>query len=290
MTAPKRSRLETITAGRPDFAPFLALVEITAVEAREPVWDALASDGGLRLAADRAPDAPLLDGAEVSVPPSAAQRLLSRLLAAAGRRGAARSSRLDALAVLEAAIAHDHARLDGLAAELDLGDALPPLAQLAAAPLLQACGRALAPRVPPGFAHGHCPICGAWPTMAEVRGLERRRHLRCGRCGGDWRMDELVCPFCQQDDHRRLVALVPETGGEARKVDACEACRGYVKSLATLTAWSGASVLLEDLDTVELDLAAQGRGYTRPAEPGRRAAVRVVPAPEKPRRSWGIFS
>lgn len=289
MSAPRRSRRDDIEAKSPELAPFLALVALAQAEARAPEWPAVAAS--LTLSTDPAPDAPLLAGAQLTVPAGAARRVVTRLLDAAGQRAAARSSALDPLALLETAVNHDAARLDPLAAALDLdAPALGPLAQLAAAPLLQACGRALGPRVASGFAHGHCPICGAWPTMAEVRGLERERHLRCGRCGGDWRIDALLCLYCAQQDHRRLVALVPESHGEARKVDACEECHGYVKILASLTAWPGDAVLLEDLDTVELDLAAQARGYARPAEPGRPLGVRLVAAPETPRGRWGMFS
>src|SRR5262249_35170075 len=157
-----------------------------------------------------------------------------RLLEAASQKAAARSPRLDALGLIEAAIHHDADRITQIARDLGADEAaLGPIAQLAAMPLLFGCCRALAPRS--GSAEGYCPICGALPTLAEVRGLEHRRHLRCGRCGGDVASPPLTCPFCGQRDHLLLTALVPENGGEARKVEACEGCRGYLKTLASLT-------------------------------------------------------
>lgn len=90
----------------------------------------------------------------------------------------------------------------------------------------------------------------------------------------------LACSLCGEGDHEKLVALMPEQGGEARKVDACGACKGYLKSLTTLGAWAGEVVLLEDLTTVDLDLVALDRGYARPDDPGRAPGVTLVEAPE----------
>lgn len=291
MSAPPRSRIQTIAAKSPEFAPFLALVAIALEEAGAPLWSTLVSDGSLRTTADPTPLAPLLDDAEIAVPESAARRLVAQLLEAASHKAAARSPKLDPLALIEAAIHHDAIRVAAIADELGMDPAaLGPIAQLAAMPLLLACSRALTPRIAPGFAEGYCPICGGFPTIAEVRGLERRRRLRCGRCGGDVGFEALACVFCGQRDHLRLTALVPESGGEARKVEACEDCHGYLKMLASLTAWPAEAVLLEDLGSVDLDLAAHKRGYTRGDEPGHRAGVRLLGAPERKRRLWGILS
>src|SRR5262249_22098559 len=77
----------------------------------------------------------------------------------------------DVLALLEAALCQDHTRLTALAEELGAHPhALAAIAHLAVIPLLQACGRRLASQVPQAWSCGYCPICGAWPTLAEVRG------------------------------------------------------------------------------------------------------------------------
>ncbi|MGH7278186.1 MAG: formate dehydrogenase accessory protein FdhE, partial [Candidatus Rokuibacteriota bacterium] len=135
----------------------------------------------------------------------------------------------------------------------------------------------------PEWSQGYCPVCGGWPTLAEARGLERSRQLRCGPCGGDWRTTWLRCPYCGNDDHHRLGSLVPDGGGETRKVETCEGCRGYIKTLATLTPRAGAGVMLEDLATVDLDVAALEQGYERPQP--RAVDVRLIP---RERRGWSI--
>jgi FdhE protein len=53
-------------------------------------------------------------------------------------------------------------------------------------------------------------------------------------------------------------------GGGAGAIETCRACRGYLKSVPTLRAWTGDEVCLADLATIDLDLAALQRGFDRP--------------------------
>jgi FdhE protein len=266
----------------PSFQPWLSLVEIAFEAARDPTWEdsaravAPAADGEIALA-----------GASIPIDRPAVTALIGRLLAAAaeasedddGRRRlleAARAGRVDSERWLAAAIGQDASLLDGLTAEVDMpAAAVMPLADLAALPLLQACGRRFAERAA-AWPLGHCPICGAWPTFAEIRGLERARRLRCGRCGADWAWAPLLCPYCGNDDYQTLTSLVPEKGGESRRVDACNVCRGYLKALAQLGAVRPERLPLEDLASVELDLAAIERGYHRPETAPAARGVRIA--------------
>jgi FdhE protein len=142
-------------------------------------------------------------------------------------------------------------------------------------PLLQACRRAWADLAPGTWAHGYCPICGAWPAVAEVRGLDGARHLRCRGCGGDWTTAWLRCPFCGEHDHTRLGSLVAAEGFEREKVEVCDHCHGYIKTITTFTPIRPEQVVLQDLATVGLDVAAVERGY-RPPGPRDPLAVRIV--------------
>jgi FdhE protein len=123
---------------------------------------------------------------------------------------------------------------------------------------------------------GACPICGAWLALAEMRGLEKTRRLRCGRCGGDWGYLPYRCAYCGTHDQRRIGSLVPEAEAESRRVETCDACHGYLKSLATLLPWPAEEVPLADLASVELDLAARDRGYDRPAAPAFALDCRIT--------------
>jgi Protein involved in formate dehydrogenase formation/Pyridine nucleotide-disulphide oxidoreductase len=190
------------------------------------------------------------------------------------------------LPLLEAAMCLDEARLEELAKAdgVDPG-ALGALMQLAAMPLLHACGRSLAPQVPLDWSYGYCPVCGAWPTLAEVRGLERTHRWRCGRCGADWGLALLRCPYCGEGNHQRLGALTAEDEEATCTVDTCLTCRGYVKTRAVLQPTPPYAIILEDLATVEWDLVALARGYRRPTSPGYALGIRLV-EPSSRIRTW----
>ena len=48
-------------------------------------------------------------------------------------------------------------------------------------------------------------------------------------------------------------------------IDACKRCLGYVKTFTGFRDARPAKVMLEDLASVDLDVAALEQGYTRPA-------------------------
>lgn len=140
-------------------------------------------------------------------------------------------------------------------------------------PLLHACRRRFADEMPEGWSRGYCPLCGAWPTLAEVCGVERARHLRCAACGSAWRVHGLSCPYCSMADHDKLGSLVPQQPGINAVVEVCHGCQGYLKAFTALRTAAPAQVMLEDLASVELDLAAAERGYRRPAGAGYELKV-----------------
>ena len=286
-----QQRLAEACRQRPEAAGWLGLVEAALRESTQSkVWPAAVP----RPAKDRTVRAPLLDRSRISIDDRAVTRWIRRVvrLAAALDNGEAAAlgrvnvRRLDALLLLEAAVSQDDARVDAVAAA---AGAEPPamrvVAQMAALPLLQACGRALAGEVQPTWWEGYCPVCGAWPTLAEFRGLERKRSLRCGRCGTGWEVPWLRCPYCDETNHEHLGYLAPEEGGEARKVEVCDTCKGYLKAQATVRALEPWAVLLEDLKTLPLDVAAVERGYQRPERPGYALEARLT---AQRRRFWTL--
>jgi len=129
-------------------------------------------------------------------------------------------------------------------------------------PVLSAVRESLAPllaNVPWRF--GHCPVCGSNPLLAELRGLEQGRFLRCGLCASAWEHPRLECPYCGTQDHHAL-GYFHLAGEETRyRVSTCDECRRYVKTIATLSELTGPSLLAADAMTLHLDLAAAERGY-----------------------------
>jgi FdhE protein len=142
---------------------------------------------------------------------------------------------------------------------------LSAVAQLALVPILRTCATRLREHVPESWISGYCPVCGAWPALAELRGLERNRRLRCGRCSSDWPIPVLRCPFCSELRHDKLHALLPEGDEQTRRVDVCDTCNGYLKCFSALQPMPLKSLAITDLSTVELDIVAQQRGYARPS-------------------------
>ena len=151
------------------------------------------------------------------------------------------------------------ARREGVA--LAVGAGLHP--EATPIPLLHACRRQWTAALPKSWPHGHCPLCGAWPGYAELCGVERTRYLRCVRCGCAWRALGLSCVYCANGDHAQLGSLVDEEGGKW-VIEVCRRCKGYLKACAVLSPGDPAEVLVEDLKSVELDIAAEERGYRRP--------------------------
>jgi FdhE protein len=111
---------------------------------------------------------------------------------------------------------------------------------------------------------GHCPTCGSAPLLAEFRGLDQSRFLRCGLCAASWEVSRQWCPACGNRDHESLGFLARE-GEESRyRVATCDACRTAIKTLSTLSALPPLMLLVADAATLHLDLAAADRGYTCP--------------------------
>ena len=272
----------------PAWRPWLRMVDRAQKAAEDPEWERL----DVEPPADRATEAPLLHGAVLHVDARRARRLLRDLLREAersagdadserpneGGRSAPRSRarRLVTGSVLQAAIAQDAEGIERAAdsAGVDAGR-LAVAAQLAAIPILRACASQLREQIPESWMKGYCPICGAWPATAELRGLERNRRLRCGRCASDWALPVLQCPFCNELRHDRLRSLLPEGDEQTRRVDACDTCKGYVKTFSTLQAMRPRALATIDLATVELDMVAEERGYARPSRLAFPVAITI---------------
>jgi len=264
---------------RPECEPWLALVRAAFASDVAAVFDRVAAGAPPPGEPD---DRPLLDGVTIGLESRGLTRYLGRLLSLVSRTagGPARWPLPEsaALAFVQAALADDGVAIASIAAAGGLApEPLTSVASVAVMPLLQAYQRRWASRIAPHWARRFCPLCGAWPGLAEARGLERTRRFRCLRCASDWRADWLLCPYCDNRDHRQLGALAPEATAETRRAETCGRCRGYVKTIATLQASTAVDLVGLDIDTIELDVAAIEQGYQRPAGLGHRLGVRVTP-------------
>jgi FdhE protein len=92
-----------------------------------------------------------------------------------------------------------------------------------------------------------------------------RRMLACALCGLEWRINRIVCPACFEEDPHRLPSFQND-GHPAVRIEACETCRRYVKSL-DLSEDARPIPEVDDLVSIAMDLWAVDQGYTR-IEPG----------------------
>jgi len=281
MTVSIDSDLGELGRQRPEWQPWLTVVQEVIKAIADTKWDAVVPDR----AHTHENRAPLLAGSVIAIEKKWLRSWTENVFATASRSGTEKMATLkgalrstdDTLPLFKASLQSYDSALKRIAAQCDADpDAFQAVAALLPVPFLHACNRRWAQSLPPGWTEGYCPICGAWPAVTEVRGIERSRHLRCSRCAGEWHANSLVCAFCGITDHQQLVSLVPEQGGNTRVIEACKRCLGYVKTFTTLQASPAAKVILDDLASVDLDIAALERGYKRPQGLGYQFEISVV--------------
>jgi len=196
--------------------------------------------------------------------------LRSRLdvLVAAATSGAIDPQRLFSEAFVQH---HDHLAEIANESGVDL-ELLVTIVAQAVAPLLRAYADRLLPMLERvvdevTWQRGYCPICGGWPLLAELRGVELAEYLRCSGCGAGWRWQRLACPYCSNDDYRSLQTLTIE--GEQRfRISVCERCKGYLKLGNAFDPPPAEFLALDDVASLHLDVVAIERGYQRPGGTG----------------------
>jgi FdhE protein len=261
--------IDVLRQTRPEWMPWLAVVDEAIRDIGAPSWETPmpANPRGLEAAG------PLLAGATIAPDAGAVRGLLQRLLHLASRCGTSSMATLRAMSsrdldhgrLFRASIVQDGRSIAAVAHDCDVdADALHAVVALLCIPFVQGCRRQWASLVSPGWTEGHCPVCASWPAFAEVRGIDRHRYLRCGRCGADWHGEVLRCSFCRNLDHEQMTTLVPEQQGTRGVIEACRRCRSYIKAFTKLQGTPPVAVILEDLASVDLDIAAVEQGYARP--------------------------
>ncbi|MDB5903667.1 MAG: formate dehydrogenase accessory protein [Betaproteobacteria bacterium] len=270
--------LEKLAHCRPEWKPWLTVLAAALENIDDHAWDAVVPSRGTQSGSD----APKLANAEVCVDRDALERVyasLARVVEKLGAPGVATlgtSTQVDALELFTAALNHDSAKLATLASTTTVhSDMLHALAAMVAMPFLHACNRQWV-ESQPAWSRGYCPVCGAWPAFAEVRGVERSRYLRCGNCGGEWEASCLSCAYCGTTDHDELASLVPEDKRSAAVIEVCRRCLGYLKVFTRLQGTEASQVMVDDLASAELDVAAIERGYKRVRGGGYALEVQVA--------------
>lgn len=137
------------------------------------------------------------------------------------------------------------------------------LATALAAPFLRICAQPLSRKVDLDSMRSQwCPICGGAPLMAKLRQGEGKRILECSLCNTQWAYKRLQCPFCGNEDQDSLGFFFTEEES-AYRVDKCDRCKRYIKTVDERKRVEGESrlLLLEDVATIYLDMLAEKEGY-----------------------------
>ncbi|NIQ39553.1 MAG: formate dehydrogenase accessory protein FdhE [Proteobacteria bacterium] len=113
-----------------------------------------------------------------------------------------------------------------------------------------------------GWTQGNCPICGYPPSVSELAETEGRRILICSLCGFEWKTGRMTCPFCSREDTEAHRYLFLE-GDDAVRIDVCEVCKKYIKTIDVRKMGHRIFPVLEDIGTIHLDMLAQEEGYER---------------------------
>lgn len=111
---------------------------------------------------------------------------------------------------------------------------------------------------------GECPLCGSPPQMAQLRDEGGKRYLQCPLCGCQWRWERIACPYCSNKAFDSLHYFYSEEE-EAYRVDLCDQCAGYIKTVDSRKLDYDPYLDLEDVVTVHLDIIAMEKGYRRSA-------------------------
>lgn len=189
----------------------------------------------------------------------------------------------DAGAVFERAVSEGRLQLPGLFTALLTGDddriqekaeelavdreLLALVAYHSLRPAIIALSRALSEqkKIPASWRRGICPVCGSFPALAFLE-EEGRRTQVCGFCWHQWHFPRVACPFCQTTDSKKLRYFYDENEPESR-VDLCDACRRYLKTVDTRKTERAIYPPLEALTTLHLDIKAQDLGFKGELKP-----------------------
>lgn len=113
------------------------------------------------------------------------------------------------------------------------------------------------------WAFGHCPVCGSPPLIARLLEKEGFRHMNCSFCHTEYRVKRLQCPYCCEEDASKLKYFdAKEEPGF--QVHVCDSCNMYIKAIDFRNLERPSHPLLDDMDSMAMDVLAQQEGYMRP--------------------------
>jgi formate dehydrogenase accessory protein FdhE len=272
------ARLQALI-GRPHVSEVYVRFRLDMLAAQRAARSALADTVPASSGSERATAPVPLNRADVAFPADILATLFTAMSASAARHGretadlqrlsagvATHPERLQTLAAA-AAFEPDLVALESMARRWGvLVDALLFVGRALAAPCVAEAVRTQAVnggRTREGPTH-RCPACGSAPSVARLRRADGRRFLTCGLCGSEWEAVRLACACCGTLD-QALLGVLRLGDADARWVETCDGCKGYIKTVDERRLPEGEAVLpiVEESATLHLDLLAEREGYIR---------------------------
>jgi formate dehydrogenase accessory protein FdhE len=108
-----------------------------------------------------------------------------------------------------------------------------------------------------------CPVCSAAPVVGVLRpeGDGARKSLICMLCAHEWAFRRIYCPGCGEERESHMAFYSAPEISHVR-VDVCDTCRTYTKSI-DLTKFGLAIPVVDELAALPLDLWARENGYRK---------------------------
>ncbi len=131
---------------------------------------------------------------------------------------------------------------------------------------LQPYAEYVAERLPDPMRRGNnatCPYCESEPVVGVMREeqLGAKRGFICSLCAHEWEFPRVMCPGCGEDRNDALCVYTSEFFEHVR-VDACDTCKTYVKTV-DLTKNGLAIPVVDEIASLPLTLWAEENGYSK---------------------------
>jgi hypothetical protein len=114
------------------------------------------------------------------------------------------------------------------------------------------------------LAENLCPFCGGAPQVSILSGgshTDGARHLECATCSTTWLFRRVRCAACGETEARRI-GYYQSPSFDHMRVDTCDACNHYLKSI-DLGAAESAVPMVDEVAGAQLDAWARDHGYQK---------------------------
>lgn len=113
------------------------------------------------------------------------------------------------------------------------------------------------------WTHGHCPLCGSSPFIGKTTEREGVSEHTCSFCRHSYAVPQEQCPYCLETDSNKLEKLTTESEPHAH-IQACRTCDSYIKIMNFRGTQLVSVPVLDDLETLILDILANQQELERP--------------------------